>query len=154
MAFQMSNIKCETQKHTIQNKIKRCFGTIKGNDLITDNVKYALCKYVDYRFTKRNSGNLDGVYLQQMIEELLEFVINKKYTSISLQDVINNESEILYEIKKAIIYGATRKLYFDMSEHIQNQYKGVLNTPVIKLTKTQLQEKQSVVDYFKDLLIV
>lgn len=55
MSFQLSSVKYKSRKQDIQNNIKTCFVEIKTNDLLTENVKYGLSKYVDYRFTHRSS---------------------------------------------------------------------------------------------------
>lgn len=154
MSFQLSNVKYKSHKQNIQYNIKECFMGIKHNDLLTENVKYALSKYVDYRFTKRNCKNLNYEQLLEMIKGLLEFVVGKNYTSISIVDVNNNESQILYEIKKAILNGATKTLYYDMTDKLQENYEYIITKDIPKLTKNELQDKQSIVDYFKDAVIL
>jgi len=144
MAFDLSQIKRKTV--TRQDDIKSCHWAVKNMDILTENVKYALWKYAEFRFTKRNRGRLTGNSLTEMIKELLEYCCNKSYNSISLQDVSNNENKILFEIKKAIYYGATRCLY-DINADIMKIDLEAIQAPI------QVMSKENVIDYFEGLWV-
>lgn len=101
------------------------------------------------------AGLLNKDKLSEMIKGLLEFTIGKSYNSISVQDVYNNEGSILYEIKKAILNGATRTLYYDSEKHLSEQLDRMIqikDTP--KLTREQLSNRNEVKNYFEDAVII
>lgn len=153
MSFSMSQIQRKT--HSKQDYIKECHFVIKDLDILTDNVKYGLWQYADYRFRKRNRGVFRGDTLKTMIVDLLEYCCNKPFNSISRKDVNNNENQILYEIKKAIFYGATRCLYDANNTviHIdKSMFKDDVKEPEIIPGNRKL-DSEEVKDYFKDLMI-
>ena len=85
-------------------------------------------------------------------------LFGKPYISISKKDVINNEGDLLYEIKKSIIYGSTSHLYYvqtetknDLTEFYSSFKKN--NNSVVKPTQEQLQNKEEIKNYFEDLII-
>lgn len=152
MSFSMSQIQRKTRSK--QDYIKECHFTIKNLDILTENVKYGFWQYADYRFKKRNRGVFKGDILLDMIKDLLEYCCNKPFNSISRQDVSINENAILYEIKKAIYYGATRCLYDENNTiiHIdKSMFKDSVEPQSIPGNRQLNQEE--VKDYFKDLMI-
>lgn len=160
MSFSLSNVKYNKGTQNINSSIRSCFTLVKQMDILTNNVKYGINKYINYRFTKRNCKYFKADILQEMIYDLLQYVCGKPYISISLKDVINNEGDILYEIKKAIIYGATKHLYFvpsqeDETNDLTDFYSTFKKQPkdIEKLTEEQLQNEEQVKFYFEDLVI-
>lgn len=149
MAFAMNQIKRKSPSKQLD--IKSCYREVYGNDILTDNVKLGIWQYCNYRFSKRNRGKFDDKLLKEMIEELLSKICYKKYISISINDVLKNENEILYQIKRAIIYGATRSLYFEQASELNLD---VLATKMeIHPPKQERMTTDDVVDYFKDIMI-
>lgn len=150
MAFTMSQVKRKTPSK--QDDIKSCYHLIYSNDLLTDNVKYGIWQYCNYRFTKRNRGRFTAAILQTMIEELLDKTCYKQYKEISFLDVDKNENEILYHVKRAIHYGATRSLYYEQAAEYNmsalDNLKVDLNPP-----KQERLTTDEVKDYFGDLFI-
>jgi len=157
MSFSLANVKYNNSTQNINSSIRSCFALVKQMDILTDNVRYGINKYINYRFTKRNCKYFKADDLQQMIYDLLQYVCGKSYISISIKDVINNEGDILYEIKKAIIYGATKHLYFlpsdDNITDLDNFYSAFKADNLVKLTTRQLQDEEQVKFYFEDLII-
>lgn len=159
MSFQLSEVVCcRSSKKTLRYNVSSCFSLVNNMDILTANVKIALKAYVNYRFTRRNSNNLNSNSLNIMIKELLEFVCGKSYLKISKKDVLINEATILFEIKKAIIYGATKKLYFNEMENEKDldnfynfSYKPNQDKKVVKLTEVELKEEETVKNYFEGL---
>lgn len=152
MSFSILEVKRKST--SFKDKIRYCYSYIKSNDILTDNVKYALDKYISFRFTKRTNSNFTSNRLKEMTEDLLSYCCNKPYVSISIQDVMANESQILYEIKRAIFYGATKCLY--------NPNLGTMNINETMFKQGYEQPKrlenidinqQVVIDYFKDLMV-
>lgn len=160
MSFSLSQVqrKCNNRKVTNMNKIKQCYKYVNSLDIITDNVKYGLVKYLDYRFKQRKTNDLQYTLLQEMIKELLENSCQMPYIKIGIKQCKLNEVEILYQIKKAIYYGATK--------HIYSIYANMENTPIldnINLRKNILppqrlkqpdNELQTVKNYFSELEII
>lgn len=138
-----------------QDYIKECHFVVKNLDILTENVKYGLWQYADYRFKKRNRGVFRGETLRLLIIELLEYCCNKPFNSISRKDVNINENQILYEIKKAIYYGATRCLY-DASNNVIHLDKSMFNDNTNEpksISGNRQLDIEEVKDYFKDLMI-
>lgn len=150
MSFSLSQIKRKTS--TKQDDIKSCHWLLKDMDILTDNVKIGLWKYADFRFRKRNRGKFNAEVFRPMIYELLEYCCGKPYTSVSLKDVEKFETVILYEIKKAIYYGATRKLYDATSglyEIDLSKFKDTIEPPK---PRNIVLEKSEVENYFGDVI--
>ena len=87
-----------------------------------------------------------------MTQDLLEKVCMKHIQDIQYSDIELNENEILYQIKRAIHYGATRNIYYDDADLIyldRSMFKEgeEVDKPRKKLNKTEVQ------DYFKGLMI-
>ena len=154
MAFDMNQIKRKSM--TRQNNIKDCLRYIRSNQKLTENVKYAIWKYTEYRFNKRNHSNFTAKRLSEMIDELLEYVIPKQIKDITYIDVINNENKILYEIKRAIYYGATHYLYYQNNDGTMDidtsKLVGIKAEP-LRLKDEEKLTKEQVVNYYKDLMI-
>ena len=153
MSFSMSQVNRKSVSK--QDAVKRCYGLIYSNPILTDNVKLGMWKYAEYRFTQRNRGKFDKPQLEELIKELLEYCCGKSYLQISGKDVSINENQILYELKKAIYYGATRCLYDKTNTIIDTSkitFKENIQEPV-RLSDDVKLEKQEVVDYFKELMI-
>lgn len=151
MAFSLNQI---TRKKIIskQDDIKQCYFYVKTNSLLTENIKIGLWKYVDYRFKSRNRGRFTQKILEDMTQDLLEKVCMKHIQDIQYSDIELNENEILYQIKRAIHYGATRNIYYDDADLIyldRSMFKEgeEIDKPRKKLNKTEVQ------DYFKGLMI-
>lgn len=127
MAFSMTQIKRETSKqtHYSQQEIRRCFATIKGVKILTNNVIYALQQYTTYRLKQRRLAEFNYNQLLFMIQELLEKCCDKCFLTLTKQDVEINEKELLFQIKCAIYYGATKHIYF-------NHDTGVINTDKLR----------------------
>ena len=91
-----------------------------------------------------------------MIDELLEYVIPKQIKDITYIDVINNENKILYEIKRAIYYGATHYLYYQNNDGTMDidtsKLVGIKAEP-LRLKDEEKLTKEQVVNYYKDLMI-
>lgn len=147
MSFSLSQIQCK--KHNKQDDIKACYGVIKGMNILTENVQFGLWKYADYRFSKRCRGRLTSKTLKTMIIDLLEKVCNKSIESISYEDITIYESELLYQIKRAIIYGATRSIYYDESDLINLDQILVAN---VDKPKNDI-DKQELIAYFESLMV-
>lgn len=75
MSFSLSNVKYNKGTQTINTSVKSCFGLIKNMDILTDNVKYGLGKYVDFRFKQRNCKYFKADTLKVLIQDLLQYVI-------------------------------------------------------------------------------
>lgn len=150
MAFTMSHINRKAPSK--QDDIKSCYRAVYGNDLLTDNLKYAIWQYCNYRFTKRNRGRFSASIIETMVEELLTKTCYIEYKDLSFSDVTKNENEILHHIKRAIYYGATRSLYYEQADEYNmrgfENLKIDLNPPCRERLTTD-----EVKDYFKDLFI-
>ena len=148
MSFSLSQI--QRKKSVNTNNIRYCFSVVSKMSILTKNVKYALGKYIDSRCKNRFTKDLTPDIIKEMIIELLEKCCNKNYINIGIKDVAVNENEILYQIKKAIYYGATKHLYFNESStlNISNLRTSVLPPvkPERKLNEDEVQ------DYFKELI--
>lgn len=152
MAFSLDSVKRKAR--TKQTEVFDCHFYLKDLDILTENTRYALWKYVDYRFRKRHRGTLSSQQLEPLVQELLSYCCNKPYQSISRQDVINNENSIIYEIKRAIYFGATRCLYDKDNQVLQidkSKFKDTLDEPERVSTDFNMT-LDAVKDYFKDLI--
>ena len=86
-----------------------------------------------------------------MTKELLEKVCRMPYNSIGIKDVMKDELDILYHIKRAIYIGAPRTLYYEDAD-----YKDVTNINNIgyKIEKPRhLTCKEEVLQYLEDIRI-
>ena len=153
MSFSMNCIKV---KHTtVRDKIIACHQYVNNSNILTTNVKYALNKYVDFRFTKRQNKNFTAKRLSELVEDLLQYCCDESIDNITIDYVEANEGSILYELKRAIYYGATKCLY---NIELQNTCNTISNdldkTPKYfnKLTNNQLKNKRVVEEYFEEVI--
>ncbi len=155
MSFSLTQIKRNTHKSNYSNEsIRRCFASVKGIPILTKNIVYALNSYINYRLKMRRLSDFDYEQLSIMIKELLENCCGKNFLNITKQDVLNNEKEILYQIKKAIYYGATKHLYFEpgyVKIDITKLRKNIL--PPKRIPDNVTLESQIVKKYFEELKI-
>lgn len=135
-----------------QDDIKACYFYIKNNDLFTKNIKYGLWKYVDYRFKSRNRGRFTVNCLKRMVDDLLENICGKNINSISINDLDINENEVLYQIKRAIHYGATRFIYYEDADLIKLDRSDFKEGEEINKPRKKLNDDE-VKDYFEGLMI-
>lgn len=157
MSFTLTQI----QRKQCRNKVdfRKCYAMINNWDILSNNVKLALKKYLNYRLKQRRTNNLFNDKLEEMIKELLECCCNKDYLQIGLQDVVLNENEILYQIKKAIYYGATKHIYSPYDNNMSNICGLNLNNlrqsvlPPKRITQENLSIEQ-VQDYFAELEVI
>lgn len=154
MAFSMNQVKRKTV--TKQDNIKQCLKDLGSNQILTENIKYAVWQYAEYRFNKRNHSTFTSKRLMEMTNDLLEHIIQKPYSEITWLDVLNNENKIIYEIGRAIFYGAIHNLYYTGNDTLTkdniNLRKDLDNEP-IRLPDDKKLEKQEVINYFKGLII-
>ena len=147
MSFSLDSVKYK--KVDIGDNIRKCFNVVNGNPILTDGIKCGLCNYVNYRLKNRYL-NISPQKLNDMVADLLEYSCGINYLKLCKQDVINNELQILFEIKKAIKYGATRKLYYDTVLDDDSLFNGIeVEYPKFK-TNCSVQDVQN---YFSDLII-
>lgn len=152
MSFDMSIIK---KKTNVKQRIIDCKEYIRYNNLLTSNIKMALSKYVDFRFNKMQHISFTSNRLNKLVVDLLQYICDKDYKDITLKDVQYKESSILYEIKRAIYFGATKCLYnqgTDSSALVQS-YHSANKIPVYftRLTSQQLKSRKVVEEYFDDI---
>lgn len=140
MSFEMSNIK--RRKKVTNIDFKEYYSVIYSRTILTDNVKTALKEYLRFRLFKRSS-KITVADFNNMIIELLENIIHKDNNKIILEDVINNEEQLLYEIAKAIYSKSLHSLI----------YKGNNNLLDMKPLTNKTQIKPSdVEDYYRSLM--
>lgn len=149
MAFSMSDIKRKVPSK--QADIKACYHYIYNNDILTDIVQTGLWKYCNYRFSQRNRGKFNVDTISNMTKELLEKVCRLPYNSIGINIVRQNELDILYHIKRAIYFGATRTLYYEDADYINTDSITNMNYKIEK--PRHLTCKQEVIDYLEDIMI-
>lgn len=150
MSFSLCEINVKSKKQTkVRDIIKKYYFQIYNIDILNNNIIYALKQYVNFRVTKRYTGNDSINEFGNMIKELLEYCINKKYNNISKEDVNNNEIQIIYEIKKAIYYGALHSLYYKSNIQVKFFEETIENLKV-----NSLKNEKEVKDYFSDLNIL
>lgn len=147
MSFSMTNVKIKSKT---KFNPREYYSYVYNNPLLTDNVRYALKRYMDFRLSKRCLG-LSIQKQKDMINDLLQFCCNKPYLNIKYSDVYNNENEIIYQIKRAIYYGATKKLYNDNLD-IQDFQVNEFTKPPKRLTQ-RITTDQEIKDYFGDIEI-
>lgn len=149
MAFSMGEIKRKVPSK--QADIKACYYYVYNNDILTENVKTGIWKYCNYRFSQRNRGKFNKSDIEGMTKDLLEKVCRLPYNAIGLSIVSQNESDILYHIKRAIYFGATRTLYYEDAD-----YKDVtnINNTGYKIEKPRhITCKEDVLQYLEDIRI-
>ncbi len=148
MAFSMTKV--NYKKTNIKQIASDCFRFIREHVLLTDNIRYALNAYVNYRL-KHRYNHLSVETLNTLIINLLEYSCGKEYIKLCKQDVINNEIQIIFEIKKAIKYGATKCLYYS---NIINLDKFVDGEECVQYPKfKQNYTIKDVEDYFSDIVV-
>lgn len=153
MAFSMSDIK--RKGITTKDYVIRCRNLLRDNNKLTENVRTALWEYCLYRFKRRQNSKFTEKKLNEMCKDLLQYVIQKNYDGITLQDVSINENRIIYEIYRAVHYGAIHHLYYTDSDIISKDDIKVMDSliePQDFVSKDRL-EKQDVIDYFKGMII-
>lgn len=150
MSFSLCEINVKSKKQTkVRDIIKKYYFQIYNIDILNNNIIYALKQYVNFRVTKRYTSDNSINEFGNMIKELLEYCINKKYNNISKEDVNNNEIQIIYEIKKAIYYGALHSLYYKSNIQVKFFEETIENLKV-----NSLKNEKEVKDYFSDLNIL
>lgn len=148
MSFSMSQIKKKSCAK--QDNIKNCYHFIYNKSNLTDAVKLALWKYCDYRFKNRNTGTFTQNRLDKMLDELLVKICNEKYDDININDIIQNENELVYQIKRAIYFGSTKSLYYEIDNaNLDNLATSI----IIEKPPTQRMTTDQVKDYFKDVMV-
>lgn len=149
MSFSMNEVKRKIPSK--QSDIKGCYYYIQNNDILTENVKTGIWKYCNYRFSQRNRGKFNKITVETMTKDLLEKVCKLPYNSIGLVEVTKNEDDILYHIKRAIYFGATRSLYYEEAD-----YKNIddINNIGYKIEKPRhMTCKEDVLAYLEDITI-
>lgn len=154
MAFSTAQIK--RTKKSQSTDIRKYFGVVNGMTIMTPNIKYALERYINYTLKCRRISTLTADNIVRMIYELFENCCNKPYLDICKSDLLQNEKEILYQIKKAIYYGSTSHLYNIYETGVKevrlaNFRKDILPPKRISC-ENNLTSKQ-VADYFEELVI-
>ena len=140
MSFSMSQI---TKKgKSKKEKINELFRVLNNNTLINCNIRNALKAYNTFLISEKTFSN--------MINELLIKVCKKDLKDITMKDIKINENEIIYQIKRAIYYGATKTLYYDYDGFVSLDL--VVEPPKSKSGNRTLSEEE-VIDYFKDVMI-
>lgn len=150
MSFNMNQI--QRKSISKQDDIKSCYFIIYSNDILTENVKLGIWQYCNYRFSKRNRGRFSAKTIELMIEDLLQKTCYKNYNDITIDDVLKNENTILYHIKRAIHYGATRSLYYEKADEYNLDFIDDLKIDLNPPCKERMTTDE-VKDYFKDLFI-
>ena len=149
MSFSMNEVKRKSPSKQID--IKSCYRYIQNNDILTENVKTGIWKYCNYRFSQRNRGKFNKEIVQEMTKNLLEKVCRLPYNSIGINIVKQNENDILYHIKRAIYYGATRDLYYEEADY--NNLDN-LNNIGYKIEKPRhLTCSEDVLKYLEDITV-
>lgn len=105
----INTIKTEDGRNK-KDTIARCYMIIKNLDIVTDNVRDALTRYLTDRLKSRSATNLDSNRLWDNIKELLEYCCCKKYENITIEDVKSNESLIIQHIEWCIKHHNTKRL--------------------------------------------
>lgn len=151
MSFSLTQIKKKCT--TVKDRVVSCHRYINNNSILTPNVKYALNEYVNYRFNKRQNVTFTSKRLQELVIDLLQYCCDEQINNITYDYVEANEGSILYEIKRAIYYGATKCLY---NAHKENSTIYTLNDNIVpmyftKLSKNELHNRQTVEEYFSEL---
>lgn len=148
MSFSMSQI---TKKgKSKKEKINELFRVLNNNTLINCNIRNALKAYINYILRNRNNFLISEKTFSNMINELLIKVCKKDLKDITMKDIKINENEIIYQIKRAIYYGATKTLYYDYDGFVSLDL--VIEPPKSKSGNRTLSEEE-VIDYFKDVMI-
>lgn len=160
MSFSLSQVSRKLNNHKV-NPISY-FSYIKNDSRLSEGVKAALNVYVNYilKYKRNLSFSIDK--FKFMVNDLLHHCCDKNYLAISIEDVTNNECDIVYEIKKAIIFGATKSLYYIgdtdilyadsclFTDNLFHYDTSKLSKPISTKTMT----KEDVTDYFKDLVVL
>lgn len=141
MSFNLTKIKLDN-KSKVQDDIKMCYGCICNDSRLSDNVKKALRKYLDFNIKNRGAKSIKLDKISNMLEELLVFCCNKEYNSISKQDVINNEKIIINEIIKAVQSGSTNSFIKNISDNVNILY-----------TNVDQEEKEDITSYLEGLML-
>lgn len=154
MSFSMSQI--NRKSVTKKTNICECLRLLRNDILLTENVRYSLWQYAQYRFNKRNHSTFSANNLNGMIQDLFEHLFNKPYNQVTYTDVYNNENLIINEIGRAIYYGATKHLYYDENDIIcvdnLTLRKNIKDEP-IRLPEDKKLEMNELENYFKGLII-
>lgn len=148
MSFSYKDIKRDTK--TPSEKIVELYKLVYSYDCLTSEVKEALLYYIRFRVAWRFFHRLSSGKFRIMIEDLLEYCIDKNIEFITLQDVINNERRIITEIGKAVYGGNMHNLYLedDFQEKIIKQ----IQTKQVELEFKGEINKDNVNAYFKRLM--
>ena len=148
MSFSMSQI---TKKgKSKKEKINELFRVLNSNTLINCNIRNALKAYINYILRNRNNFLISEKTFSNMTDELFIKVCKKDLKDITMKDIKINENEIIYQIKRAIYYGATKTLYYDYDGFVSLDL--VIEPPKSKSGNRTLSEEE-VIDYFKDVMI-
>lgn len=148
MSFSMSQI---TKKgKSKKEKINELFRVLNSNILINCNIRNALKAYINHILQNRNNFLISEKTFSNMINELFIKVCKKDLKDITMKDIKINENEIIYQIKRAIYYGATKTLYYDYDGLVSLDL--VVEPPKSKSGNRTLSEEE-VIDYFKDVMI-
>lgn len=134
-----------------KDEIKECYFFIQSLENITPNIKLAMWKYCSFRFGQRTCGRFTSKSAEKLLNELLVIVTSKTLKDVVINECKVYENELLYQIKRAIYFGATKTLYYDSTQQLDLSYfKDSLDVPK-RIQKDSLN-KDEVEDYFKGLV--
>lgn len=160
MSFSLANIKCKKPNKvnniTTNKNIRTLYAYVNNLDIITDNIKIGLKAYLDFRVNLRNNTYLTVDNLEDMVVELLESCCNKSYLHIGIKDVSIEENEILYQIKKAIYYGATKHIYspYDTVQAKEVYFGNNLRKDILPPKRVTVSfNKKDTLNYFAELKV-
>lgn len=124
------------------------------NTILTDNIKLALWEYVKFRLFKRKYSKFTINQFRQMIIDLLLYCTSIDcIDNVTFIDIINNESQILYEIGTSIYYGNIHNLFYSVDElaRLESIFESQNKKKLIKLENNA--NNKDVEDYFRSLMI-
>lgn len=154
MSFSLKQV--NRKSVTKKDNICQCLFYIRNNFIMTENVKYSLWQYAQYRFNKRNHSTFSSKRLSEMFDDLLEHTFNKNSSDVTYTDIYNNENILINEIGRAIYYGATKHLYYDANDilDVDNiELRNSIKDEPIRLPENEKIEKKQLEDFFKGLIM-
>ena len=148
MSFSLNDIK--VKKRPIKQEMSDFGKLINSKYMLTSNVKSAVWEYVKFRLFKIVHKSFTPEKFNDMIDDLMSHILHKDIKDITLEDVIINENEFIYEIANAIFYCNTHNLYYN--EDLKTKLENNLNNKPKRITR-KITKNEELEEYFKSIMV-
>lgn len=126
MAFSLEQVKANSRK---QSKIDThsFFGWINDLPNISINTKYALTAYLRTRLVMFGTTGLELERFKYLVKDLLKNCCDKEFMDITTADTVENYTEIVFQLKWAIIrYSNDKRTLKSKSVYVNKAIENII----------------------------